>query len=230
MLIDVIIVLILIYCALSGYRKGLLMSLMGLAVLVLCCLGATMAQNALTDTVAEALEPRLVQVLQPRLEAQLTADTQSAAEGAGELQIDLGGSTISLDDALDLLKQFGLEVEGIVADGAADALAPAAEAAAHAIARALARQLSAVLVFAAAFLILYLVLQSVVMAVNLVDRLPVVHTFNHVGGGILGLAAGVLILAVIAGVLRRAGLLTEDSGYLANLLAHLTEQLSARGS
>ncbi len=222
MLIDVILLLILVALVLSGYRKGLVLSLLGLVVTVLCCLGASAAQQALTPTVVEYLEPSLASSIQDSLEERLARETQDTLEEAGNASLDIGGYRMSLSDLAGLL---GIDVEDTVLQGASDALAPAVEAAAHTAAQAILEQVAGVMIYFAAFLILHLVLHSVALALNVVDRLPVIHTLNRVGGAVFGLLGGLLAITVAAAVLLRAGFSLSELGPLTQLFLSLGSRL-----
>lgn len=227
MLIDVICLLILVACCLSGYRKGLLMSLCSLLVLVLCCLGASLAQQNLTPKAVAYLEPILTEKVEVQLQAELESQTQQTVEQAEDAGVTIGGQRVTLGDLADLLDRFGLDVEQSVTEGASEAMEPMVRAAAQAVARAVVEPMAEVLIFFAAFLVLYLVLHSVVLAVNVVDRLPVLHTLNRAGGAIFGLIGGVLMLTVALVVLSRTGFLPEDvlEGPLSNAVRQLAAQV-----
>lgn len=225
MLIDLFLLLILVVLVLSGYRKGLLMSLLSLVVVVLCCMGASLAQKALTPMAADYLEPKVAASIQASMEERLAESTQQALEQAGETGLTIGGQSVTLGDLADLLRRFGLNVEEAVTDGASSALTPAIAAAAQAAARAIVEQIAGVLIFFAAFLILYLVLHSVALAVNVVDRLPVLHTLNRAGGAIMGLLVGLLMMTVAAAVCGSAGLLPEEPGPLSRIFLILADRL-----
>ena len=225
MLIDIILVLILISLVLSGYRKGLLMSLLGLVVVVLCCLGATAAQQTLTPGVNAYLEPKLTEIIEPEIEAYIGQKTQDAVSDAEDLGFTVGGQRLTLGDLTDLLRQFGLDVEQTVTSGTVNALEPATAAVAEALARAIAQKIAGVLVYIAAWMILYLVLQNLALALNVVDRLPVIHTFNQMGGAVLGALEGLVPMVVIAAVLDRAGLLPEHMGPVSEAIRTLTDNL-----
>ena len=226
MLIDVICLLVLVACCLSGYRKGLLMSLCSLLVLVLCCLGASLAQETLTPKAVDYLEPKLAERVEVQLQTELEGQTQQAVEQVEDTGLTIGGQRVTLGDLVDLLGRFGLDVEQSVTEGTSEAMEPALHAAAQAVARAVVEPIAGLLIYFAAFLILYLVLHSVVLAVNVVDRLPVLHTLNRAGGILFGLAEGVLLLTVLLVVLARSGFLPEEA--LEGLLGRLLRQAAGR--
>lgn len=225
MLIDVILLLILLVCALSGYRRGLLMSLMSLVVIVLCCFGASVAQRALTPKAVAYMEPLLTETIQEGIETQLETETQQALEDAGNTGLIIGGQSMSLSDLAELLGRFGIDVEAQVTEKTSTALAPAVEAAAQAAAEAIAEQLAGTVIYFLAFLILYLVLHSIALAVNVVDRMPVIHTMNRLGGVVLGLLGGLWVMTASLAVLSQAGLALPEPGPLTRALTSLVERI-----
>ena len=227
MLIDVICLLVLVAFFLSGYRRGLLMSLCGLLILVLCCLGAALAQAKFTPQVVAVLEPKITAQVEAQIQAELAANTQQAVDQAEQSELYIGGEQASVGELVGILERFGLDVEQSVTEGTATALEPAIHAAAQAVSAAIVGSLAQLLIFFGTFLILYLVLHSVALAVNVVDYLPVLHTLNRAGGAVFGLAEGVLLLTVVAVVLGKTGLLPQEalSGPLGSLLQQVAERL-----
>ena len=225
MLIDLILLLILVACILSGYRKGLLMSLLSLLIVVLCCFGASAAQHALTPKAVEYLEPRLAEQIQAGIQDRIDQDTQQALDEAGDQELEIGGQSMELSEITNFLQQFGLDVEETVTEGATTALEPVAQAAAQAAAHAIAQQIAGAVIFFAAFLVLYLILRSVALVINVVDRLPVIHTLNRAGGAVAGLVGGLLVMVVAAAVLRQAGLQEDALGPLGQSLIALADRL-----
>ena len=225
MLIDVILILILIALILSGYRRGLLMSLMGLAIVVLCCLGAAAAQRALTPTVTEYLEPKIADALAPEVESYIADRTQDTLDTVEEQGLTMDGEKRTLGDLADLLRDLGMDVDQTITDGVTDALQPATDAVAESIAHVVAQRIAGAFVYLAAWIILYLVLRNVALAVNVVDRLSVVHTFNRVGGALLGVLEGLIPMVVIAAVCDRAGLLPEKMGPVSEAIRQLARTL-----
>lgn len=225
MLIDVILLLILVVCVLSGYRRGLLMSLMSLLVVVICCVGALAAQRTMTPRAVEYLEPKMTEVIRAGIAEQMEQETQKAMEQAGRTELNIGGQSMTLTSLGDLLGKFGLNVEESVTEGTAAMLEPAVEAAARAAAHAVTEKIAGAVIFFAAFLVLYLLLHSVVLAVNVVDRLPVIHTLNRAGGAVTGFLGGLLMMTVAAAVCCQAGLSAVELGPLGKLLVQLAERL-----
>ena len=212
MLIEVIFLLFLLTCCLSGYRKGLVMSLGVLLILALASLGATVAQEALAPKAVEAIEPKVQQVVREQLQRELEDKTQEAVENAGDVSVSIGDGQMNLGALTGILGALGIPVEAQVTEGASQVMSPMIDAAAEAVTRAVVEPVAELVIYLAAFLILYLLLHSLTLALNVVDRLPVIHTLNRAGGAILGLLGGVLVLTVLLVVCRRTGWLPEEFG------------------
>ena len=77
------------------------------------------------------------------------------------------------------------------------------------------------------FLLIYLLLRAVSLIVNLVDRLPVVHTLNHAGGALIGAVSCALFLTVLMGLLVKSGAMEQGSfgGPVAQLLRSIAERI-----
>lgn len=212
MLIEIIFLLFLVTCCLSGYRKGLIMSLGMLLILVLSSLGATVAQQTLAPKVTEAIEPKVQQVVYRQLQQEFSERTEEAVEQAEDTGLSVGGQQIPLDGITGFLGNFGIDLGTQVAEGAEQAMEPALSAAAGAVSHALVEPVAELVIYVGVFLILYLLLHSVTLALNIVERLPVIHTLNRAGGAVLGLLGGILVLTVLTLVCRRTGWLPDDFG------------------
>lgn len=212
MLIEIIFLLFLVTCCLSGYRKGLIMSLGVLLILVLSSLGATVAQQVLAPKVTEAIEPKVQQVVYRQLQQEFSERTEAAVAEAEDTGISVGGQQVPLDGIAGFLGNFGIDLGARVAEGAEQAMEPTLNAAAEAVAHAIVEPVAELVIYVGVFLILYLLLHSVTLALNIVERLPVIHTLNRAGGAVFGLLGGVLVLTVLMIVCRRTGWLPDDLG------------------
>lgn len=226
MLIEVIVLLILVAYALSGYRKGLLLSLCTLLILVLSALGATVAREMFTPQAIQYAEPVVAEALEEQLSNQLAEGTRDALEQQEGNGLTIGGQEFSLGDLADFLSHFGFDVEERIVEGTGTAMEPAISAAAQSIAHALVPPIAELVIYLSAYLILYLVLHSLTLVVNLVDRLPVIHTMNHLGGAAAGLLSGFLLVAVLAVVLARTGFVPETEGPFGALFGGLMGQFT----
>jgi hypothetical protein len=223
MTVDIILLLILLVFMLSGYRKGLILSLCSLLILVISCLGATVAQQALTPKISEYLKPQVTAYVSEVLEEQVAENTDAALESSG---VTIGGQTVSLEELLSLLQRFGIDAEATAQGAIFSASEPLIAGAAEAISDTVTDALSGLLIFLAVFLVIFLLLRSLELGLNTVDRLPVIHTLNHLSGGLIGLISGAFLLTVGMAVLVQADVVTDSTfqGPVSTLLRLLVAQ------
>lgn len=191
MIYDVVIVAILLVFFFLGRKKGLVLTLCGLAAVFVAFFGARMATQALTPRVTEAIQPHIH-----------IAVTEHLGSGL-ELSLD---ELLNDQDSLlaEALKALGLHdtlvgsVETAIEENAAHQVADAATA----VSTAVARVVAGVLIFIAAFLVLLLLWSLVSRLLDLAARLPVINFLNRTLGGIAGLIKGCLLLFLAAWVLR----------------------------
>jgi hypothetical protein len=223
MTVDIILLLILLVFMLSGYRKGLILSLCSLLILVVSCLGATVAQQALTPKISEYLKPQVTAYVSEVLEEQVAENTDAALESSG---VTIGGESVSLEELLGLLQRFGIDAEATAQSTVSSASQPLIAGVSEAISDTVTDALSGLLIFLAVFLVIFLLLRSLELGLNTVDRLPVIHTLNHLSGGLIGLISGAFLLTVGMAVLVQADVVTDSTfqGPVSTLLRLLVAQ------
>ena len=153
-----------------GARRGLLDSLGNIASMVLAFLGAGWAADALSGPVAQWLKPLLSQKVQEGLKPSESAEAMVSASGyfgpaAGKLAEKISQA----------VQETGKSLADAVTDGIV-----------HSVAYAL--------VYLVVFVALLFLLRLLLKPLDLAARLPGLHLLNTVGGGVLGLLAGVLAL------------------------------------
>ena len=220
LLLDAVIVAVLLFFFLRGRKKGLILTLCGLAALFVAIIGARMITDAVSPTVADWLQPRfsvafgeeLGANLEEKLEELFSAD-ESSDNSIVKLLITLG----IYDDVTNAIRDA---VSGPASQTAADAAA--------ALARSVAEIVAGILTFIVAFLLLLVAWFLVSHALDLAARLPVLNGLNRLLGGLFGLLQGMLILFLVAWVLRLLDIvppaITEQTTLLKFFLtANLTE-------
>lgn len=227
MIVDLILLLIFVVCILSGYRKGVILSLCSLLILALSCLGAVALEHALTPKVADWLEPQVTAYVAGQIQDGVAQTTQNAVEQTEEAGLTIGGQQVTVGDLAGILKNFGLDVEESAQNAAQDMTTPIVQSVAQTVSRMIVETLAGLLIFLVGFLVIYLILRGLSLIVNLVDLLPVVHTLNHAGGALIGGLTGALLLCVVMGVLVRTGLMEQEAfgGPVAQLLRLIVERV-----
>ena len=113
MAVDIVLLLFFIVCILSGYRKGLILSLCGLLMLALSCLGAAAMQQALTPRAADWMEPKVTAYVVEKIQSGVEASTEKTLESTGEIGLTIGGESVTLGQLADILNGLGLDVQVI---------------------------------------------------------------------------------------------------------------------
>lgn len=227
MAVDIFLLFIFVVCVLSGYRKGLILSLCTLLMLTLGCLGAAAVQYALTPKVAAWMEPKITSYLTETIRDGVETSTENALEQTGELGLTIGGQQVTLGDLSGILSSFGLDVQETVQDAAQGASDPVIQSVAASISQSIVNSLAGIVVFLVVFLLIYLLLHGTCLALNVVDRLPMVHTLNHIGGAAIGGISCALVLTVLMGLLVKSGAMEQSDfgGPVAQLLRSIAERI-----
>lgn len=199
LLYDAAIALVLILCLAVGWHRGLLLSLCGLAVVIVAYVGAGFTADTLSTPVSDLLQPKLAETIESGLAQHLSLNAQPAEDPLSALK-DMGGLYAWAADQLeDTQQEIGQTISNSVTRVAVDAATAVAQRLAHSI------------LFVLAFLVLFLLLTLLLHALNLVAKLPGLHFCNALGGGLIGLVKGVLYVFVAVCLLQIFGkLLTRD--------------------
>lgn len=194
---DAVVLAILGFALWRGWHKGLLLSLCGLAVMVVSFLCAGFLADTLDDPLSEALTPMLTERIEERFDDHAAAqDSTEPPKSLADTLRDMGGLYAV---AADTLEDVG------------DAVGDDIHAAATHAAQAVASSIVYTVVFALSFLLLVILLTLLLHGLDLVARLPGLNFCNQLGGGVIGLAKGVIILYVVIACLRLfSGLITPE--------------------
>ena len=215
LIFDLVIGAVLLFFALRGHRRGLILTLCSLVAVFTAFLGASFTADFLTPKVADIMVPKITSIIEQRLESETgSADSDAAATAAGT---DAG--TVNQADA-GLLEQAieTLQLPEGILDSVRESLEqlqnigklPAILS--EAVARSAAETVLYLIIFLLSFLLILLLWSLIAHTLDLVARLPVLHFFNKTGGFVLGLLKGVFFLFIVAWVLRYlGGIIPEDA-------------------
>lgn len=180
LLYDLIIVLILAWCAYRGYRRGLILTVSSLLVLLCAIFAANILSTMFAPMVSEAVAPKMEAFLQEQVSAHVEDDAtlESLLE---DTQLEALLPYVESD--------IILEVESNVEGLATEAIAS--------IAQALATGVVKILLWIVAFVAVSALLNIVVRAVDLVAKLPVLRTVNTLGGLATGAIKGVIVVYIV---------------------------------
>ena len=186
---DGIVLAILILFVVLGWRKGLLLSLCGLAVAIVAFLGAGVVADTLDGPVADAIVPAL--------------------ENSMEKRIALHYDDSGVDTAVDALREenglFAWAADAVEEALEKQEILPSVSDIASTAAQLVAQRIAHSVLFALSFLVLYILLTILLHVLNIVAKLPGLDFCNGLGGGAIGLTKGVIIVLVaVAAVMASA--------------------------
>lgn len=202
-LFDVGVLLILALFIWLGAKRGLVLTLCGLVAVVVALIGASLLSNALAEPVAELVEPMITERIQSTLDESIQS-TEFTTESGGVAE---DADSISLVGVVGQLKEsklfsgFAESFQRAVSEGTAQVVTSAARSVAHYAAVQIAHGILFVLGFVL-ILIAWFILSH---ALDLVAKLPGLHSLNKLGGGAIGFLKGCIILFVLAWLLRVCG-------------------------
>lgn len=217
LIMDVLIVAVIALFAFLGWRKGMILSLCGLLAIFVAYAGATFISRTFSGDVATLLQP----AIQTRIE-DLLDDALPPTFAAPSPSPLLPGTSAVQDDpvehatirqALDVLKQSELfsGLQKNLEDAVRDGLVPVMSTAAASISSYLALQAAKLILFYLSFVVIMIAWWLLSHALDLACRLPVLRTFNELGGLLIGILKGALILFAAVWFLSLAGIISEET-------------------
>ena len=213
-IVDGVILIILIVFAVRGAKRGLVLSLCSLVAVFIAFGGATVAARELSPRVSAAIQPRIEQMILNQVDdlALQAPDATPAPSPTPMPEVPAGGDSTPLNTVLNAIRDLGI-YEGVVDSidaSVRETLQQAATSAAGAVALELASAIAYLVIFILAFIVILILWKLLSHLLDLVARLPVLHSLNGAGGAILGLVKGCILLFVIAWALRFSGTLIPN--------------------
>ena len=216
LLLDLVILGLMIYWCIMGFRRGLILSLCSLLAVVVALAGGWYLANHAYEPLAERLEPIILPVVNERADEAISSEA-SGLVPSEETASDQAATNQSSSGPLSILSgslqnQVGQQLENFKNNAVQQLAASIAQTVAKAV------------LFLVGFLVVLLVWNILFHALHLVAKLPGLHLLNKVLGGAFGLVKGVLLLMVAQ------WLLCDLLGWIPSEIAqqsHLLSLLSA---
>ncbi len=219
-LFDAAIILILLFFVLRGARKGLVLTLFGLAGLFIAFFGARLLSSALYQPVSGLIQPGIYETVtglgRSDPDPAVTAEPSPSPESGGDTpEGELPGETaaLSLDDLLRQVKSADLYkgLTDLLEDAVqTDKIRETAGNAALSLSEYLADLVAKAALFAAGFLVVLLLWTLLGRLLDLACRLPVLSAANRAGGAVLGLVKGALVVLLLVWLGQLAGLVPRQ--------------------
>ena len=221
-LLDLALVAVIAIAVWNGYKKGLIMGVGGILVLVISILVGNALSNAYSQEVITAMRP-----FASGYTDKLLTESVYAELGVEE-------SSYSIEDLLDQNPDLGrkaagralnkLGLSGEAAESMADEAVDYAGKNDVQLVDGLTEVICSKVAFAVAFLLFFLLCAIVLTVIgnltNLSFRIPYLGIGNEIGGAICGLIEGFLLCLVLAWTLRFAGILFPEGTLESTWLLH----------
>ena len=217
LVLDLLILAVIALFALLGWLKGLVLTLCGVLVVFVAYFGAAYVSDTFSDSIAAMIQPAIQNRLDLVVEQAMPSDDEPshapllpAPDTGDQEQEDLAAA--SLEQVMAALRRSPLltgmyeSVAQAIADGAVKVITTASAA----ISLYLASQISRAGLFFLTFFLIVVVWSLLSRALDLACRLPVLRSFNEIGGLLLGLVKGVCILLAVVGLVTLLGLVPEE--------------------
>lgn len=186
---DLVILLVLLFFALRGLRRGLILTLFSLLSVLVALAGSLLLSGLWSDALSQRLQPALL------------PSVTSAVESALPEKPSTGPLTELLADA-DL--PFGLNkyLTGAQEEDTEEPQDTRVAALSAFLTEKLADSIARNGLFLLCFVLILILWKLLARTLDLVARLPGLHTLNKLGGFLLGALRGALVLFVLAWLIR----------------------------
>ncbi len=203
-IIDLLLVLIVAVSVINGVKKGFIVSISGIVIMIASFYGAGVIANTYSDRFKPMIEPTVSKFVDSSvLEAKKEqANSNTASSAKDEL------STLGLDSLLKMglfegtAQKIIEELKGTVTTVGQDFK--------KAVSNKVTSSVAYILTFMVAYLLMTIVLFLVMRVLDAAFRLPGLGLLNSAGGFALGAVKGMLILFVIAWAMRYFGGIFPD--------------------
>lgn len=225
-IIDLVLLGILIICAWSGYKKGIIMGIGGILCIVISIYGADLLANTFSYDVVPALQP----FAGGYTEGILAAEDSEVMERMGWEDYNYSVEDLlaqhperSREFCTVCYETLGIDTASaeIMADRAIEHAQESGESVRSAVVRVLCETVSYVGCFVLAFLIIIIVLTVLGNLPNLSYKIPRLDVVNDIGGTLLGILTGVLFCALLVWALKFLGMILGEDTLTATRLGKL---------
>ncbi len=202
-MLDILALLIIGFCIWQGYRKGLILTVAGVLIILISSWSAGKIAAQYSEAFADKIQPVLGWLADDAID--------EAARGKGRL-IDITDQKTLSEIAQDALGGMGfsfVDKEGL-AGKVFDYMAEKELSFREAVTFTFLKSLSYMILCVFGFIVVMILLTLLIHFIAAVFKLPVLNLIDKVGGVASGLLYAVLILTVIGWALKYAGMLVPQ--------------------
>ncbi len=201
LIIDLILIAIIAFCAWNGYRKGFIMGISGILALIVAFYGAQIVADTYSQEFNSMLKPFISGIVDSAV-AKVQEDTVGSFddEDVYEVTYDaLGNIGILKSAAHDIADEIAQKVERT------------GQTMREEIVSVLCSKISYILTAVVVFLLILIVFTVIANIINLAFKLPGLEFINELFGALFGFAKGAVIVVAIAWVMRFLGVLVDEA-------------------
>ena len=232
--VNIAIIAILVICGWQGFKKGIIMGIIGVLVIILSLFGADLLSDTFSSEVLPVMKPFVSGIMDTRIEETTYQVLGIEPDANGNYSVSL-----SLNDLIDSQPDSRTEIcRWVYRDlGLYDTLANtmAQQTVSYAdqnganittaVSTTLCQSVAWYGTFIIAFILIFTVLTVIVNLPNLSFRIPYIGIVNDIGGLVIGLYTGLLICSILLLFLQFAGLiLPEDTLRTSRFAAFILDQ------
>ena len=217
--VNILLFAIIIICAWKGFKKGIIMGVVGVLVLILSLFGAQLLSDTFSYEVIPVLKPFVAGYAEGKVEETAFMVFGFEPDVNGEYHVSRSVSDLVSEqpearfDISDLVYR-GLGLYSPIADEMAQKTVAYADQnnadLQSSVVAILCQSITWYGGFLIAFILLFAVMTVAVNLLNLSFRIPYIGVINDVGGLVIGVAVGFLFCALVVWVLQFVGILLPE--------------------
>ena len=200
LIIDLILIAIIAFCAWNGYRKGFIMGISGILALIVAFYGAQIIADTYSQEFNSMLKPFVSGIVDSAV-AKVQEDTVDTFD-----EEDVYGVTYDALGNIGILKSAARDI----ADEIANKVERTGQTMREEIVSVLSSKIAYILTVVVVFLLILIVFTVIANIINLAFKLPGLEFINELFGALFGFAKGAVIVVAIAWVMRYLGVLVDE--------------------
>ena len=200
LIIDLILIAIVAFCAWNGYRKGFIMGISGILALIVAFYGAQIIADTYSQEFNSMLKPFVNGIVDSAV-----AKVQEENVGAFNEE-DVYGVTYDALGNLGILKSAAQDI----AEDIAEKVERTGQTMREEIVGVLCSKIAYILTAVVVFLLILIVFTVITNILNLAFKLPGLEFINELFGALFGFAKGAVIVVAIAWIMRSLGVLVDE--------------------
>lgn len=211
LIIDLVLIGIIIFCAYRGFRTGLITSLVGIVAIVVAIYGANLIATTYSAEFTGIAEPFVSGLIDSAQAKILNYDPASGSDKPKEA-LKAGEESNVQKVTNSILRELGLseEIAGDLADKVAKQESTVSASMSDTISKFLSERLCFIAAFVIGFALIMIITSAIGNMLDLVFGLPGLENINHILGGVLGAVKGIAIVLVITLMCRYMGMIIGD--------------------